>query len=413
MKTKVLRWLFFLILFSNNLFSSLINAQPPAQGPPLPPLPGVVTNELGNYIIIDLLKTTIQINVDTINAIINRQSETTKVKAHLSFTSKVFKPSMSATTLTDQPNQNVVRIPFMIEYTVSDISYNGIPYFSRKINQSIAVSVSCRNWFAPPGNIHITTTVEKPYLDNATFSEQAVNYFIGNLVSDFVDSKIRQILPGAFSTYSNAKNSPCSCLGIESGDAPDFRNGSIKYSYKKPFAGGGGGTSTGVNNVVITLKSIKRLPARSTDGQILYNPSENIQLELYGNNTLQTSMLDGFNEGEERLLNVPAIIVNRPANDGSVILIANITQLPAFTKDTRFSVLGINTNFGNGTHKLVIQKSYWEKAGGLPGGKVNKPVERKVNAYELTIQIDARPNSAQPDNRPGPVRKTGPYLKGN
>lgn len=410
MKAKSISYFSLVLLFIFNSFLHPVIAQPPAQGPP--PLPGTTTNELGNYIVIDLVKTTIQRNVDTINARIDRQSEASGVKANLGFTVKIFKPGMSVTTLKDQPNQNVVRFAFMIEYNVTGISYKGIPYFSRKINQSIDVIVSCKNWFAPPGNIHIAASIEKPFLDNAVFGEQVLDFFITKTLTDFVDNEIRQLLPDAFSTFINVKNTPCSCLGIESGDLPDYRNGSIKFAYKKRLIVDGGGTTTGANSVTITLKSIKRLAARSIDGQILYTPLENIQIELYGNQTLRTASVNQINEGEERVLNIQEISIGRPADDGTVVLIANIAQLPAFTKDTRFVVFGINTNFGNGIQKLVIQKSYWEKSQGLPNDKKSKPVERKMNAYELTVQVNTRTNSVQPGKGAGP-KYPGNNKKGN
>lgn len=368
------------------LASNSLAAQPPALGPPQPPLPGVVNSEIGNFIIINMLKNTIQTNIDTINARISRQSGSTGVKAHLSFTSKVFKPGMSTTTLPDQPNQNVVRIAFMIEYNITDISYHSIPYFSRKLSQSITVIVSCKNWFAPPGTINITAVIEKPYPDDASFAEQVLNFFIANTLTGMVDSNLRQTLPNAFSITSTVPNSACSCLGVDAGQEPTYTNGAIKYAYKKIFKPMG--TTTALNNVTITLKSIKRLPARDGSGQVLYAAKEDIQVEFYANQTLRSATLSQVADGEERVLNVPVITISKPANDGMVVLIGNILQTGTFQKDTRFVVFNRNGNFGNGTQKLIVQKSYWQRPQRLPGGGMTKPLEMKVNAYELTVQIN-------------------------
>ena len=364
------------------LFSTTLSAQPPVQGPPPAPDP---YQSIGVGIITLLLKGSIKQTVDSANAKISRESGSTDVKAKLSFTHKIFKPGMSVTTFTDRPNENVVRIAYMVEYNVTDISYKGIPYFSRKINQSITVFVSCKNWFTNNGAVNIAANIDKPFLDNASFSEQALNFFIGNTLLDFVSSKIRQTLPAAFKTSTNWPNSTCNCLSVKPGDPPQYESGEIKYALKKTIKPP---IEIAFNQVTVALKSIKRLKARDESNGILYAPNEDIQISFYANQTLRVTSVTQIKEEEQRNLSVPNIVLPRPGSDGLVVLISNVEQ-SNFTKDSRFVVFNKSNNFGNGVQKLVIQKSYWRKPQKLPNGQMTKPIEVKVNAYELAIEINA------------------------
>lgn len=369
---------FFLLLFS----SPTLYAQPPAQGPPPTP---TTYQSIGVGILTALLKSGIQETLDSTNARIQRQSDETGVKAKLSFTYKIFKPGMSVTTMKDRPNQNFVRIAYSIEYNVTDIKYHGIPYFSRKINQSIEIHATCQNWFTDDGRVKITTKLDKPYLDDASFAEQALNFFIGNTLLNLVDSKLHQTLPNAFNTSTNLPNSTCNCLGVESGSPPDYSYGEVKYFLKKTFKPP---LETAYKQVNVTLKSIKRLPARDDSGTSLYAPLEDIQVILYANQTLRATNLTQIKDGEERSINQPVIILTRPADDAMLVLIGNIEQSSGIM-DSRFATFNKSGNFGHGVQKLIIQKTYWTKPRRLPNGQMTKPFENRVDAYEMTIQINA------------------------
>jgi len=390
MKTNPSWRLYTLPLLFNLLFVQLLPAQPapPAQGPPQPTTEPIV--KLGTFVLINMVEISIKKTVDTVNAKIQRDKPDSGVNAKVSFSFEVFKPLMTATTLPDKPNQNVVRIPFIVTYNVTDISYHGVPYFSRKMNQSIELIIACKDWFTATGNLHVTAKVDKPYLDNASFAEQALNFFIGNTLLNFVDGKLRSSLPDATRVFSDLPNTDCNCLGVNPGTKPArYKDGEILYALKKsirPPIGSILGTTT------VTATKIKRLPARSLPGNdVLYNPIEDIQLELYANQTSQVTTLNGMREGEERPLNVPAISFPNASGDGFTVLIANVEQFPLSSakKDTRFVVYNKSNNFGVGTQKLMVPKSYWTKPERLPGGGMSKPREVKVNAYELTLQITA------------------------
>lgn len=382
MKTNIFRQIALLSLFV--LFTLALTAQPPAQGPPPP---GDPYQSIGVGIITSLLKGAIQQTVDSTNARIERQSESTGVKARLSFTYKIFKPGMSVTTFQDRPNQNIVRIAYSVDFDVTNIRYHGIPYFSRKINQSIEVNVACKNWFTDNGVINIATKVDKPFLDNASFAEQALNFFIGNTLLNLVDSKMRQTLPDAFKTSTNWPNSTCNCLSVDSGSAPHYEFGEVKFALKKGFKPPIG---TAFDQATVTLKSIKRLAARDNTGNALYTPMEDIQILFYANQTLRVANLTQMKEGEERPLNVQSIIFPRPAPNGLIVLIGNVEQQNSNNiTDSRFAAFNKTVNYGHGVQKLIVQKSYWLKPQRLPNGQMTKPLEVKVNAYEFTVQINA------------------------
>lgn len=71
------------------------------------------------------------------------------------------------------------------------------------------------------------------------------------------------------------------------------------------------------------------------------------------------------------------------------MLIANVIQNVAVgtqPTDSAFLVFGKDTNFGNGTQKIRIQKSYSTPADPKTGAK---PLRTFVDAYELTVQVNA------------------------
>ena len=362
------------------IMNSLLFAQPypPAQGPPNTSAPG----GLPTSIITSLLQSKIQEVVDSTNAHIKHDEASTSVKATVSFTKKVYEPGISITTYTDRPNQRVVRIYFSINYTISNIHWHGIPYFGRTLYQSITVDISCNNWFTTQGAIKISSNIEQPHIDGHSFGEEVLEFFFGHTITSFVDGKIRSMLPAAFQTVVNLPLH-CNCLGVDPGTAPAYDDGEIRFSYvKPPFK-----ILTPYNSVIVTLQSIKRLNARNASGTILYNPVEDIQLEVYANQEMRSAVLDDMKEGEERSLNAEPITLQRPKDNEVLVLIANIIQLPAF-EDSRFVIYNSTVNFGNGVQTIIVQKSYWTTIK-LPDGSTSKPIEVKVDAYEIKVKVQA------------------------
>lgn len=386
MKNHFLQSVFGLLLTAFPLLAIFAQDFPPAQGPSLPPTP---PTKIPSFILINMVENTIKTTVDTVNAKIQRDKPNTGVNAKVSFSYTLNKPQMSTTRYKDQPNQNVVWFPFRVTYHVTDISYHGIPYFSRNIFQNIEVYVSCKDWFTDNGVLNVMADIEQPYLDNASFGEQALNFFIANTLTNFVDSKIRTSLPGAMRSSSSIPTAPCNCLGINSGTpAAKYKDGEVLYGLKKSIRPPIG---TALNQASVNVLNIKRLNARSfLNNEVLYYPAEDIQVLFYVNNTLRVTQLSQVKEGETRPLNMQSVAFTSPGDAQNIVLIANVeqTQFNATQKDTRYTVYNKSNNFGKGTQKIIVSKSFWEKPRKLPGGGMTKPREVKVDAYELTVQIN-------------------------
>ena len=365
-----------LCFFSMNVFSQ---GFPPAQGPPPPADP---FSTFATSVIINFLKTTIQTTIDTINAQTIRDAESSNIQAHLSFTLQTFAPGMSTTTYPNRPNQNGVRIAFIVSYDVTGIRYHGIPYFSRKLGQSIELFVSCNNWFTDHGTLAITSHADRPYLDGSSFAEEALNFFIAHTLTDLVDAKLRARLPNGSNSFTPIPTSPCNCLGVTSGAAPNYTDGSINFKkVNRPVV------PESVLDATVTIQSIKRLSAR-VGGAPYYKEVEDIQLEFYVNQTMRVAQVTGMREGDERALSLQTVTVPHPGPNSMIVLIANVTQQPLLSQsDTRFYVFKKDVNFGSGTQQLIVTKTYWEPPQRLPDGSMTKPIQGQVDAYQVTVLI--------------------------
>jgi hypothetical protein len=295
----------------------------------------------------------------------------------------------------------------MVEYTISDIHYHGVPYFSRKIEQTIDFSFRCKNWFTPPGSMLVETRLERPYLDNNSFAEDALNFFLANFLSNMVDNQLQSTLPPSVNTTMNLPNSNCSCLGVDPGVRPDYTDASVLYSYKPVFRAPI--ESAANRNAVITLKNLKRLVARG-DGGVLYQDAENIGLEFYADHTLRYASFNNIRENDVVPINLQPISIPRPSTNNIIVLIANIIQQTGSQENTRFAVFGKNENWGNGDQKIIIQKSYWTQPQRLPGGGMTKPIQNWVDAYELTVNLSI-PNENMISEPTQPVTKPIKIIK--
>jgi hypothetical protein len=93
-------------------------------------------------------------------------------------------------------------------------------------------------------------------------------------------------------------------------------------------------------------------------------------------------------EGDARKLPDNNITITKPGRGGTLVLITNVIQANNYKTDTRFVVYNA-PNYGNGNRKLIIRKSYWTRPQPLPAGGTSKPIESFVDAYELTVSVDA------------------------
>lgn len=362
------------------LGSGAVAAQgyPPAQGPLAPP---ANSPYLPVFLVNNKVDSTIQAQLDVINDRISREADSTGIEAHLSFTRTTYRPAMSTTQYPDRPNENVVRVPFIISYDVTGIRYHGLGYFDREIGQSLAIEFSCHDWHTGRGQITATTRADRPYLNGTSFGEDALNFFIGHSLTDLVDSKLRAALPGALSTVSDSI-ADCNRLGVTAGVAPDYRDGQIDYALvQRPRA------LPTLWDASVTFQKIKRLPARTLGGEVLYSSVEDIQLVLWANQAGRSAQLLEMREGEERDLFMQPVELGRLGAGSQLVLILNVEQLGTFQRDTRFAVYARPENFGSGTQTLVVRKSYWEPPRQMPDGRMGKPTRREVDAYEITALV--------------------------
>ena len=91
--------------------------------------------------------------------------------------------------------------------------------------------------------------------------------------------------------------------------------------------------------------------------------------------------------------------------------IANVEQLTSFQRDTRFQVFTKETNFGNGTQTIMVQKTYWLPPQRLPDGRLTKPIEQRVDAYEITARINV-PQQLLTEGDPVPPPPPGVRVTG-
>ena len=368
-----------LVILSALLITKNSISQPPAQGP-LPP--GAPSANVALSIIFNRVKAVVQTTLDSVNAKISRDVSSTGIQAHISFSFTTYKPYMTVTKYMDRPNENVVKIPFIYNYDVTGIRYHGLPYFSRKLSQSIDIFVSCDKWFTNQGSIKFTTRADRPYQDANSFAEEALNFFIAHTLSDVVDSKIRQAMPAALTEFQGSSFA-CNRLGVDGGTAPAYTDGQINFKkINFPIS------LPAANDVTITLKTIKRLSAHTIRGAVLYNATEDIQLGIYANQSFSSLQLSAMTEGEERTLTMNPIVLGPLGGNASLVLICNIEQQTSFQKDSRFRVFTRQNNFGNGIQKIIVTKTYPEPPHRLPNGLMTKPTERQVNAYEITAVIN-------------------------
>jgi hypothetical protein len=371
-----------LLLLTLGAASAAAQGYPPAQGPLLA---GGDGRYIPMFVVNYKVDSTIQAQLDVINAKISREADSTGIEAHLSFSRTTYKPAMSTTQYPDRPNENVVRVPFIISYDVTGIRYHGLGYFDREIGQSLSIEFSCHDWFTGRGQVRATSRADRPYLNGTSFGEDVLNFFIANSLTDLVDSKLRAALPGAMTSVGDSLGA-CNRLGVTPGTAPDYRDGQIDYALVRvprslPTAW----------DASVTFQSIKRLPARTLGGDVLYNDAEDIQLVFYANQTGRSAQLLEMREGDERSLGMPAVELGRLGGGAQLVLILNVEQLTSFQRDSRFAVYSRDNDFGNGTRKVVVRKTYWEPPQRLPDGRLTKPTKREVDAYEITVLVNAPP----------------------
>lgn len=376
----------FKILVVAILFRSQLQAQiSPPLGPPMAPasasLP-LVTLDFGT--LTNFIRLGITRSVNNINQQIESTFSSTGVKARLSYIVKSVLPLYVNTESASFPNSNLVQLRIHVEYTVSGIRYNNIPYFSRKLFQRIVVGIACDKWYTGNGKSKIQFGAEKPYPDNASFPEQALNFFIVNTLTNYVDSKLTASLSGAGAagTLPVYNNNSCNCLNFHRGTAPAYADGYVGVTYMPERILDAGAI---IGKPVIELKSIKRIPVIGENQPA----TEDLQLEYMGNFSAKVVLINALQAGEVRNFEDVKLQIERPKPDNWLVIIGNITSItnPQQGVLSGFLAFKKDSNFGIGIQKLIVMKEVWMPAGVGPDGRPIKPGNMTVPFYEITFEV--------------------------
>ena len=378
---------------SSNTSTSTASLRGPS--PPLgPPSAKQPVNDIGiDFLITNPMRSQIDDIVAQANASAAQQpSVRAKIKVE-SF--RTFGAGLSATQFTDRPNHRFVRIPYMVGYKVYDVKKNvggaWIPTtVTRSLSQSIGIHLFCDKWETGNGTIRLQTDIQPLYLENSQgTAEQIVDFFLNGHLTHFIDGLVRQQL-NQISITDGAANLPFQCQSLTANQhqTPDPVDDTVDFNRPTavlPTAQ----THTMLNQVSVKFASLKRLPAKSLSGQILYNAVESPALEVYANFKHHFVPLPSIQEGQVIPLNIPAFSMPTPTGDQFLLILANVIQgqaIGSVPTDSAYRIFPKEGNFGNGTQILTISKSFWEppKPPFQP-----KPTQHFRDAYELTVHISS------------------------
>jgi len=175
-----------MLLQSALFFQYSFSQAPPAQGPQ-PVRGGATVKELPFFLFNNLLNNLLRDSIiPSINQNIKNANPPVGITVSYSLTPR--RPSMDQTQFIDHPNDKVVSLGFNINY---QLHINNFP--DRKLFQSLQLILACPNWFEPSGGkLQLSVVADPPYLDGPSFTEQAINFFVGNWLTPFIDGKIKK-----------------------------------------------------------------------------------------------------------------------------------------------------------------------------------------------------------------------------
>lgn len=376
MKTllRIHKILLFILLFK----CDYIFAQyPPSQGPPAVnrsnPYSSLelntITELMGTY-----FRNTI---IPEINAELAANGSGVSLSIH-TLTRK--NPYLSSTTNTSTPNENIILIPFQIDYELH------IPHApNRHLLQNIKIIAKCENWFLDSGgNIKLLIEADAIYLADPSWTEEVINSLTLGYYTNYVDAKIKDKLrnnSGELRTSISLSNLKCNCLSLSKG-LIGITNKDIDYQFIRPSLAPNGNL---FNQTQVSLVRVRRLEARNFQtNSILYDDVENVSFEIYINQKLQlfqNSMIEG------QIYTPPSnsITIKRPGKDESLIIIANVIQHNDRI-DSKFVEYKYEQNFGHGQQNIIVKKEFYTRLSS-PNGGTSRPVKMLVDAYEFTFDI--------------------------
>lgn len=325
--------------------------------------------QLGVSILTGMVKTTVDKIVTDTNAELARQGKSIRIQA-LPF--KSWPPLRVATEYTNRPNEWFIKIPTMIGINVD------IPVLAdRQIYYPLDLNLTCDKWFTGNGVVKVTAKPGPPSVEGGSIIEDVIH------IRDYVDSQVKSHLPQIAAVTQTLPNSQCVTIGA----SPNTTGTVDKFAFiawdppgrRLPIIG----TVAALPRLEVTFTRLKRLQARG-NGALLYNPTENIMLDVYANfNERQSGDLT-MKEDDEVTLNIHPIVFNAPLPN-SLVVIANLNQLPlGATQDSAFAAALRTANYSPGVHTLQIPKHYVIPPG--PGHR--KPIIATTPAYELTYNVN-------------------------
>lgn len=387
------------------------HAVPPPLGPPLPKAPA---QDLSVKILFsNRLKVEIGNVVTGLNEALAKRSD---FRAKVSVSFREFGASRAATQRPDRPNEHYVRMPFIVSYRVDDVQkHTSVGWVSvpghRKISQSIGLQLFCDRWHTGQGSLKLVTDIDPLYLeDSQGLAESAVDFFLNGHLTNAIDSSIRQVLR-TVSIPNITADVPfaCNTLGPNQFGTPDPADDLIEFNQpvKMPKIVSVAATMAVSEQVNVQLVTLKRLPAKSLRGGVLYSEVESPGLQFFANFSEKFLTLPAMREGDVISLDPKAITLSRPKGSDLLVVIANVIQNVAIgtePTDTAFMVFDSSTNFGAGNQVLKIRKVYTMP----PSPPLNKPTFNYVDAYELTVKITALQPTVHPGMTSDPGTTTPP-----
>ncbi|HKZ02827.1 MAG TPA: hypothetical protein VJ180_11330 [Pyrinomonadaceae bacterium] len=370
-KTRVSRrgWLIGLLGLTLSCFfaiPSFAQQAPPPLGPPTYRSEKI---QLGVGLLSGFVKTKVAEIVAETNRQISAQTKRVRVEA---LPLKVFSPRRVATLHTNRPNQYYVKLPIGISVKVR------IPLTTdRLIYIPLDLNLSCEGWQTGNGTVQIVGQTGPPSIEGGNIIEDVL--MVRDLINNLIRSKLT--LPGAI--RFSLPNSSCVTIGPSRsqsvGDPFAF------IAYDAPSRLGPIRDVVATQSLTVTFQKLKRLRARG-NGAVLYQATENIQLETYANFVLRQSAPLTLSEDDEVALTLPPAVVKSPGD--LLVIIANIRQQPTSTpEDSAFVASTRSANFSPGVHTLQVTKVSIEPP--RPGHTT--PLRVRVPAYELTYEVRYKP----------------------
>jgi hypothetical protein len=358
----------------------------PPLGPPSLPM-DAQSADLPIGMITNLIKTKLTENMAVINHRIDSLSASNNTNLNIGYKIESVMPSMKATEFINMPNSNYVRVLVNIKYSLTDITYRGVPYFSRNLYQEIALNISCRNWQSDNGLNYVILTTKQPVLDDASFGEQVLNFFLLNTLTNLVNSQIKQSLGGTTGTsiLPFYNSNPCNCLRLTKGVDPMHEDGFISV-YKMPVP-------PASDAPTVFLRSIKRL--KSIEDINPRPATQTVNVEYHVNFRNKTILVENMREEEVRTFSNISLQLLQPNMENGMVVIANIAA-PAGGEpagNSNFLYFKKGVAFPGKKYKLIVNRSFMVPASIGHDGRPVKPY--KVSAPDYELEFEIRGNSTK------------------